>query len=53
MPEVIGKYFVIKDYVDPKHARNMENTRLNSGIIIYVNNASIIWYSKLHKIVDA
>ena len=30
----------------------MENRRLNSCIIIYVNNAPIIWYSKRHNTVE-
>ena len=46
MPEVLGKYVVIKDYVDDNHEGNMANRRSHSGIIIYVNNAPIIWYSK-------
>ena len=46
MPEALGKYVVIKAYVDSNHAGNMENMRLHSGIIIYVNNKPIIWYSK-------
>ena len=33
--------------------KNMANKRSHSGIIIYVNNAPIIWYSKLHNTVEA
>ena len=44
MSEALGKYVAIKDYVDTNHAGNMENRRSHSGIIIYVNNAPIIWY---------
>ena len=44
--EALGKYVVIKAYVDANHAGNMETRRSHSGIIIYVNNALIIWYSK-------
>ena len=46
MPEVLGKYSVIKDDVDANHAGNMANRRSYYGITIYVNNAYIIWYSK-------
>ena len=48
MPEALGKYVVIKAYVDANHAGNMSNRRSYCGIIIYVNNVPIIWYSK-HK----
>ena len=38
MSEALGKYVVIKAYVDDNHAGNMENRRPYSSIIIYVNN---------------
>ena len=47
MPEALGKYVVIKAYVDANHAGNMANRRSHYGIIIYVHNAPIIWYSKI------
>ena len=53
MPEAIRKYVVIKSYMNDNHAVNMANRRLHSGIIIYFNNAPIIWYSKLHNIVES
>ena len=53
MSEVIGKFVVRKAYVDANHAGNMENRRSHYGIIIYVNNVPIIWYSKLQKTVEA
>ena len=53
MPEDLGKYFVIKYYVDANHSVNMENRRSHSAIIIYVNNIPVIWYSKHHNIVEA
>ena len=46
MPEALGKYVAIKAYVDDNHAVNMLNRRSHSDIIIYVNSAPIIWYSK-------
>ena len=51
--EALGKYVVIKAYVDANHAGNMENRRLHSDIIIYVNNSPIIWYSKRQNTVKA
>ena len=53
MSEALGKYVVIKDYVDANHAGNMANRRSHSGIIIYVNNAPIIWYCKRQNTVEA
>ena len=42
MPEALGKYVVIKAYVDDNHAGKIENGRSHSGIIIYVNNSPVI-----------
>ena len=53
MPEEIGKYVVIKYYVDANHAGNMANMRSHYGIIIYANNEPIIWYSKHQNTVEA
>ena len=50
---MIGKYVVIKSYVYDNHAGNMANMRSHSGIIVYVNNAPIIWYNKLQNTVKA
>ena len=41
-----------KAYVDANHAGNMANRRSHSGIIIYVNNAHIVWYSKRKNTVE-
>ena len=46
IPYALGKYVLIKAYVDTKHSGNMANRRFHSGIIIYIKNAPIIWYSK-------
>ena len=51
--EALGKYAVIKYYVDANHAGNMANRRSHSGIIIYVNNVPIVYYSKCQKTVGA
>ena len=46
MPEALGKYVMIKSYVDANHVGNMANRGSHSGIIIYVNDVPIKWYSK-------
>ena len=33
-------------YSDENHAGNLLNRRSHSGILIYVNNTPVIWYSK-------
>ena len=53
MPEALYKYVVIKAYVGANHSGNMANRRSHSGIIIYVNNSPIIWYSKQQNTVEA
>ena len=53
MTEALGKYVVIKAYVDANHAVNMANRMSHYGIIIYVNNAPIICYSKRQNTVKA
>ena len=40
--EALGNYVVVESYVDNNHVGNMANRRLNYGIIIYVNNKTII-----------
>ena len=52
MTEALGKYVVIKGYVDDNDSGNMENIRSYSGIIVYVNNSPIIWYSKIQNTVE-
>ena len=52
IPEALGKYVVIKYYVDANHAGNMASRGSHSGIIIYVNNEPIIWYSKQQNTVE-
>ena len=42
MSEDLGRYAVLKVYVDYNHKGKMENRSLNYGIIIYVNNEPII-----------
>ena len=53
IPEAIGSYVEIKYYVNSNHSANMENRRSHSGIVIYINNAPIIWYSRCQNPVEA
>jgi hypothetical protein len=46
MPELRGTNpVVIATYVNANHAGNLANRRSYTGILIYVNNALIHWYS--------
>ena len=51
--EALSEHVVIKVYVDANHAGTMANRRSHYGIIIYVNNSPIIWYSKRQNTVEA
>ena len=53
MIEPLGNPAKVRAYVDANHAGNLANRRSHSGILIYVNNAPIIWYSKRQNTVEA
>jgi ribosomal protein L31E len=53
MPEPLGNPVCIHTYVDANHAGNLANRRSHSGILIYVNNAPIIWFSKRQNTVES
>ena len=53
MPEPKGKRVVISCFVDANHAGNMITRRSHTGIIIYVQNAPIIWFSKRQNTVES
>jgi len=55
MPEPLGNpvYRYVLVYVDANHAGNMKTRRSHSGILIYMNQAPIIWYSKRQNTVEA
>ena len=40
-------------WVDANHADNLANRRSHTGFIIFVNQASILWYSKKQSTVEA
>jgi hypothetical protein len=48
-----GQRVTISAFVDANHARNKVTRRLHTGIIIYVQNAPILWYSKRQNMVEA
>ena len=46
MPELRGRPVTISAFVDANHAGNVVTHHLHSGILIFVQNAPIIWFSK-------
>ena len=52
-PQPRGRPVEISCYVDADHAGNMVTRRSHTGIIIYINNAPIIWYSKRQNTVES
>ncbi len=52
MIKPLGNPVTIRTYVDANHAGNLANRRSHTGIIIYLNNAPIIWYSKRQNTVE-
>ena len=53
MPEPLGNPVQTLAYVDANHAGNMKTRSSHSGILIYVNQAPVIWYSKRQNTVEA
>ena len=53
IPEPRGNVERISAFVDANHAGNVVTQRSLSGIIIFVQNASIIWFSKRQNTVEA
>ena len=52
MPAPLGKAIVMSCFVDADHAGCKETRRSHTGVIIYVNRAPIIWYSKRQTTVE-
>ena len=42
----------IRTYVDEDHAGNLATWRSHTGILIYLNNSLIIWFSKWQNMVE-
>ena len=53
MPEPKGKSVMISCFVEANHAGNVITRRSHTGIIIYVQNAPIIWFSKRQNTVES
>jgi hypothetical protein len=53
MPEPLGNPVVVASYVDANHAGNLANRRSHTRVLVYVNNALIIWYSKHQNTVES
>ena len=49
----MGNPVIIRAWVDANHAGNLANRRSHSGILIYVNNALIMSYSKRQNTVES
>ena len=52
MIKPLGRPVTIRTYVDANHAGNLANRRSHTGILIYINNSPIIWYSKRQNTVE-
>jgi hypothetical protein len=52
-PEPKGKCVSISCFVDANHAGNVITRRSHTGILIYVQNAPIIWFSKRQNTVES
>jgi len=53
MPRPLGKSVQINAFVDADHAGELTTRRSQTGIIIYLNMAPIIWFSKRQNTVEA
>jgi hypothetical protein len=52
MPKLRGQRVTISAFVDANHAGNKVTRCFHTGIIIYVQNALILWYSKRQNTVE-
>jgi len=53
MPEPLGNPVQVIAYVDANYAGNIKTRRSHTGVLIYINQAPIIWYSKCQNTVEA
>jgi hypothetical protein len=53
MPEARGNAIQINCFVDADHAGNRVTRRSHTGILIFINRAPIIWYSKAQNTVES
>jgi hypothetical protein len=52
MPEPRGRAVQINCFVDADHAGNRVTRRSHTGVLIFVNRAPILWYSKAQNTVE-
>ena len=52
MPEPLGRPVHVTCFVDADHAGNLVTRRLHSGILILLQNAPILWYSRRQNTVE-
>lgn len=52
-PKPRGKSVDVSMFVDADHAGNLATRRSHTGILIFVNKAPIIWYSKRQNTVES
>ena len=52
MPEPRGKAVQITMFVDASHAANLITRQSRTGVLIFVNRAPIIWYSKKQNSIE-
>ena len=53
MPELRGHSVTISAFVDANHAGNVVTRCSHTGILVFVQNALIIWFSKRQNTVEA
>ena len=53
MPKPRGNSVTISCFVDSNHAGNLVTRRSHTGILIFIQNAPIIWYSKRQNTVES
>ena len=53
MPEPFGNLVTISAFVDANHAGNVVMQRSLTGIVIFVQNAPIIWFSNRQNTVES
>ena len=51
--EPFGNPVLVRAWVDVNHAGNLANRRSHSGILIYVNNALVLSFSKRQNTVES
>ncbi len=53
MPEPLGNHVKVTTFVDSNHAGNVVTRRSHTGVLIFVNNAPIITFSKKQNTVES